>query len=97
MGQTELISAKEFCVHHSISYSIITELCEAGVLQVTTIEEEVYIPDEQISEAEKLVRMHTELDINIAGLEAIAHLLKQVKDLQQEVRQLSGRLTLYED
>lgn len=91
-----MITAEDFCVHNSISMQFITELCDAGIVEVVTIEEVQYIPDDNVSQLEKLARLHTDLDINIGGLEAVAHLLQQVEDLQKEVRSLSQRLYVYE-
>ena len=96
MNIAEMITAEDFCLHHSISMQFITELCDAGVVEVVTIEEVQYIPEDHVPQLEKLARLHTDLDINIGGLEAIAHLLEQVESLQQEVRSLSQRLNVYE-
>lgn len=96
MNQSEMITAEDFCVHHSISMQFITELCDAGIVEVITIEQVQYIPEEHMLQLEKLARLHNDLDINISGLEAIAHLLRQVEDLQKEVRSLSQRLYIYE-
>ncbi len=96
MSKAEMITAEDFCVYNSISMQFITELCDAGIVEVVTIEDVQYIPDDNVSQLEKLARLHTDLDINIGGLEAVAHLLQQVEDLQREVRSLSQRLYVYE-
>lgn len=97
MEKTGLIPAKDFCLHHSISYTFVTGLCEAGLVEVVTIEQEQYIHPDYVAHLEKLARLHTELEINMEGIEAIAHLLHQVEELQQQVRHISGRLQMYED
>lgn len=97
MEKTELIPAKDFCLHHSISYTFVTGLCDAGLVEVVTIEQEQYIHPDYVAHLEKLARLHTELEINMEGIEAIAHLLHQVEELQQQLRHISGRLRLYED
>lgn len=97
MNRAELIPAREFCTHHKISHTVITQLYDAGVIELTILEEESYIHQEYIGDVERLVRMHTDLDINIEGLEAIANLLHQVKQLQTDVKELTNKLKLYED
>jgi len=97
MEKTELIPAKDFCLHHSISYTFVAGLSEAGLVKVVTIEEEQYIHPDYVAHLEKLARLHTDLEINMEGIEAIAHLLQQVEELQQQVRDISGRLQIYED
>lgn len=96
MDRTELISAKEFCVHHGVSFTFITELQEAGLVEMMIVEEQHYIHCDKASELEKLIRLHNDLDINIAGVEVIARLLQQVEGLQSELNKLSQRLRVYE-
>lgn len=94
--KTALISAKEFCVHHSVSYSFISGLQDAGLIEIHTFEHEQYIQEDDLGQLEKLIRLHTELEINPEGVEAIAHLLQQVEDLQQTVQMLTQKLNKYE-
>lgn len=96
MERTELIATKDFCVHHGISITFITELSDAGLVEIVTLEEEHYIHCDQASDVEKLVRLHNDLEINVAGVEVIARLLQQVEALQSEVGKLHQRLRLYE-
>lgn len=96
MDRAELISAQEFCIHHGVSYTFIAELQDAGLVEVQVVEEQHYIHCDQAGELEKLIRLHNDLDINIAGVEVIARLLQQVEGLQAEVSKLSQRLRVYE-
>lgn len=41
---------------------------------------------------EKYIHLHYDLDINLEGLDAVAHLLNQIQVLQVEVRQLRNEL-----
>ncbi|MBZ0098120.1 MAG: chaperone modulator CbpM [Taibaiella sp.] len=95
MEKIELITAKDFCTHHNVSYTFITTLEEAGLTQLVSIEEELFIDNEHIGRLEKLARLHRDLDIDMEGMAAIARLLQQVEELQQEVRTLSQKLRLY--
>ncbi len=97
MEKTELVTAKDFCTHHNVSYTFITMLEEAGLTQLVAIEDEVFIDNEHIGQLEKLARLHRDLDINMEGMAAIASLLQQVEELQQEVMTLSQKLRLYSD
>ena len=96
MEKAELIPAKDFCIHHCVSYTFVAGLYEAGLVEVVTIEEEQYIHPDYISSLEKLVRLHADLDINMEGIEAIAHLLQQVETLQMQLKDMSRRLQVYE-
>ncbi|MEO3403721.1 chaperone modulator CbpM [Mucilaginibacter sp. CAU 1740] len=95
MKTAELIAANDFCVYHNIEYTFITSLHEAGLVEVTIINETVFIPQTELQKLERLINLH-QLDINIAGIEAISHLLSRVEKLQEELRYLNNRLSLYE-
>ena len=94
---SNMIPAEEFCTHHHISYTFISSLHDAGLVEILLVEERPCIDVEQLPQLEKLVRLHTDLDINMEGIEAIAHLLQRMEDMQQRMNYLSQRLRLYED
>jgi hypothetical protein len=96
MKTAELIAANDFCVYHNVEYTFITSLHEAGLVEVTIINETTFIPQTELQKLEKLISLH-QLDINIAGIEAISHLLERVEKLQEDMRYLKNRLRLYED
>lgn len=91
----KMIPASEFCVCHNIELSFIHSLNEAGLIQITVIEEKLYVPVNQLPNLEKLVRLYYDLDINMEGIETITHLLKQINNMHQQIAQLTHRLYLY--
>lgn len=95
MKTAELIEANDFCVYHNVEYTFITSLHEAGLVEVTIVNEILFIPQTELQKLERLINLH-QLDINIAGIEAISHLLEKVEKLQEELRFLNNRLSLYE-
>ncbi|WP_423148924.1 chaperone modulator CbpM [Rubrolithibacter danxiaensis] len=97
METNDLIAAEEFCTFHKVEFSFIRSLYEAELIEITTIKEITYIPNDQLQQLEKFVRMHYDLDINVQGIEAIAHLLGRISDLQGELTSVKNRLRLYED
>jgi chaperone modulatory protein CbpM len=96
MHKENLIAANEFCANHHIEISFITLLNDNGLIEITTIEETVYIRESQLKELEKLVRLYYELDINIEGIETVTYLLQRVINMQNEIIQLKNKLRLYE-
>lgn len=97
MQTPHLVSADEFCVHHQVEYSFISSLQQIGLIEVETVEENLFINSEKLTDLEKFVRLHYDLDINMEGIEAINYLLQRVKDLQDEIVMLRNKLSLYED
>ena len=96
MPKEDMIPAKEFCSSHHLEVSFIYTLQQYGLLEVTTIEETIYLPASQLSQAERIARLHNELGINIEGIDAIKHLLMKIEDMQDEIVMLKNRLSLYE-
>lgn len=97
MSATTLISTTDFCTWHEVEYTFIRSLGDAGLIEITAIDTGQFIPETQLQRLEKMVRLHHELDINLAGIEAITHLLDRVETLHLEMRTLKNRLRLYEE
>ena len=91
-----MIPANEFCVNHNIEFSWFLSLQENGLIEITTIEDTVYIPASRLNELERIVRLYNDLDINLEGIQTITHLLKQMNDMHHEIISLKNRLRLYE-
>lgn len=96
MEMQELIPIDVFCRHHGIAISFIDALYEYGLIEVTKINEAEYLPVSQLGEAERLVRLHTDLEINLEGIEAVTHLLNVLNAMQAEIQALNNRLRFYE-
>ncbi|HRO70151.1 MAG TPA: chaperone modulator CbpM [Chitinophagaceae bacterium] len=90
MDKNEMIAAHDFCVSHNVELSFLYSLSESGLVQITTIDEQIFITEDQLPGLEKWVRLHYDLDINIEGLEAIHHLLEQMKQMEEEMVRLRG-------
>ncbi|MDB5029892.1 chaperone modulator CbpM [Mucilaginibacter sp.] len=96
MRTKHLIAATDFCVYHQLEQTFITDLKEAGLVEITVVNETTYIPESELQKLERMIRLHNELDINVAGIEAITHLLERIEDTQEEIRLLKNSLKRYE-
>ena len=96
MHDKRVIPAREFCEQHDIEVAFIHSLAEFGLLQVTNMEEESYIEEDDLESLEKMKRLHYELQINLEGIDAIRHLLSQIDAMQRELILLKNRLRFYE-
>ena len=94
--QKDLIAADEFCQHYNIEYSFINSLQQHGLIEITTIQETGYLPTNQLSVLEKLIRLHTDLEINLEGIEAVNYLLQRIEEMQDEITMLKNKLRAYE-
>jgi hypothetical protein len=96
MDKESLIPIRRVCQHYEIEISFVDSLYDLELIELTTIEEEVYIHHEAVSDLERLVRLHQDLNINLEGLGAVSHLLHKVNALQEEVQKLRKRVQKYE-
>lgn len=97
MEKKDLIPAEEICSRYQVEYSFINELNEHELIELSMIEKSSYIPSDHLSDLERFIRLHYDLDINMEGLEAIDHLLKQMHAMQYQIRSLENKLRLYEE
>lgn len=96
MANEEMVAANEFCIFHNVEIAFLHTLCQSGLLEITTIDETVFIKQNWLPELEKLVRLHYEMDINPEGIETVCHLLQRMNEMQEEMRVLKNRLSVYE-
>lgn len=97
MEKEEMISADEFSFHHNIELTFIQSLHESGLIEITIIEEKIFISVSQLKNLEKLVRLYHEMDINLEGIETITYLLQRMNEMQQEILLLNNKLRMYEN
>jgi len=97
MDTTNLISIQQFCEHYKVPLAFIDALQEYELIEIVIANNENYLKITQLNEIEKMMRLHYDLDINLEGIDAIYHLLKQVENMQNEIRSLHNRLRFYED
>lgn len=96
MQTDHLISLDVFCTSNDIEIAFISSLREAGLIEVTTIEETGFLNSEQLLQLERYIRFYYELNINLEGIDAIKHLLHRVNTMHDEITTLQNRLRLYE-
>ncbi|MCL7762106.1 chaperone modulator CbpM [Polaribacter sp. Z014] len=97
METQNLISIQQFCEHYSIPTAFINELKEYELIEVIAENDDNYIKITQITEVEKMIRLHYDLNINLEGVDAIYNLLNQVDSLKKEINNLQNKLNFYEN
>lgn len=97
MGSENYIRLTELCSHYSITETFVYSLRDYGLMEIVVLEDQEVIPEEQVGNFEKMLRMHYDLDINLEGIDAITHLLQQIRSLQEEVKTLRNKLTRWEN
>jgi hypothetical protein len=97
MGQEQMIPVTDLCTFHHIDAAFIQSLHTSGLIEITTISDINYVHSEQLHLLEQYIRLHYDLDINLAGIEAITYLLEKMEAMQQEIRTLKNKLQVYEN
>jgi chaperone modulatory protein CbpM len=89
---SNLVATTDICTYHEVEYTFISALQEAGLVELKVINHTTYIPESDLQKLEKMIRMHHDMEINVAGIEAITHLLERVEQMQEELRVLRNRI-----
>ncbi|MGB5229159.1 MAG: chaperone modulator CbpM [Eudoraea sp.] len=97
MKLKDFIPIVQLCEHYSVEVSFFNELHEEGLISITTLEKTSYLHQDKISDVEKMIRIHQELNINTEGIDAVFNLLNKIDSLQNELNKLHNRLRLYEN
>lgn len=96
METTGFIEAERFCLIHNIDVSFVAALSDYGVIETRRNEHLIMIPDSELPPLERFIRLYAEMDINVEGIHAIAHLLKRMRTMEEEILRLRRRLAIYE-
>lgn len=97
METEQMIPASEFCLYHNIELSFIYSLKASGLIDITKIQEKIFVPYSQLKSLEKLMCLNQEMDINLEGIETITYLLQRINNLQLHVLQLNNKLAFYQN
>jgi len=88
------ISIRECCAIYEVDPGFMDNLRERGLIHI--IEDEQmpagYILEEELRLLEKYIDFYYDLEINMEGIEAIAHLLNQMQQMKQTILQLQNQL-----
>lgn len=94
--EQKLVAITTLCSHYEIEVSFIDALHHTGLIEVEVIEEESYLHQDQLTDLEKMIRLHHELNLNIEGIDVVFNLLEKERKLREEVAMLRKRLNIYE-
>ena len=97
MDDNNLILIEHFCSNCEIDRSFLLKLKEYGLIEIVIVQEQSFIPKEQVKNVEKMIRFHYDLNINLEGIDAISNLLNQIDTLQEELNKTKNKLRFYEE
>lgn len=80
----ERISREELVRIYNVEITFFDSLEEAGLLKTETENNIKYVMFDELSAFERFTNWHYDLEVNLAGLEVIKHLLDQLEKLREE-------------
>lgn len=95
MQTNSLIQVEQLCTYCNIDKAFIQSLYELGHIDLVVEHNEHFVDASQLKSLESLIYFHTNLNINLEGVDAIAHLLKKVELLQSDLMAANRRLKFY--
>ncbi len=90
MTKDNLYLLNDLCIHYQVEPPFIHRLSEYGLVEVTTVDGHFYLSTEGVTRLEKVIRIHTELEVNFEGIDVILNLLHQIEDLKAQVAELQA-------
>ena len=91
------VTIQEFSEFHQADIHLIEEIIHFGLVEPLEKGDQPCIREEDIEQLEAMVRIRSELDINLPGLETIMHMRRRMQELQDRLDELERRLHWYEE
>ena len=86
------IAIEEFCNYHGIEVTLVQEFADFGLVQVHVQDNQQFVPDTDIAELERMLRLSRDLGVNKEGIEIILNMRQELKRLRRQKQKLNYRL-----
>ena len=96
MTNEEMVAANEFCISHNVEISFLNSLNESGLLETTTMRKLFLLAMISYRNWKSWSVFIMKWILTSKVLKTIHHLLQQMKAMQDEIRTIKNRLSLYE-
>ena len=80
---------------YKIERSFVEELNQSGLVRLVTEQDREFVECDELEYLEQFIRWNRDLDINVAGIEALHHLLQRMNSLLDELTRLKNELAFY--
>ncbi|CAG5085658.1 chaperone modulator CbpM [Parvicella tangerina] len=94
MESKTLIAIEEICSGHKVERTLILTMEEYGLIEVV---KEGYVESSYLPRIEKIIRFHSDLDINFEGIDVILNLLDRMDEMNEELIVLRNKLSGFEE
>jgi len=97
MDTQKYITVRRLCEIYHAEFAFFEELHEIGLIEIVSEKNTMYVPQDNLHEVERIIRLHKELNVNPEGIDVVMNLLEKVEHLQNELYRMQSRLRIYED
>lgn len=96
MATTKYIQVTTYCKKTNIDDQFVITLEQYGLIKTKKMKSEVFIAEDDITEIERMFRLHKELGVNLEGIDVINHLVTRLQTVENELKSVKKLLSLYE-
>lgn len=96
MKNESYILIQHFCETTSVDPEFIEQLFEFELIHHIELDDSPALLKEELPILERMVRLHYDLDINLEGLQVIAHMREKMIRMQEELLALERKLKRFE-
>lgn len=97
MSESEYILVETLCIQYEVEPSFFDELSSFGLIEIHTVEDVRFIPQQRLTDLERMIRIHHELNVNLEGIDVIFNLMEKIDNLQNELKSMRNRLSLFDE
>jgi chaperone modulatory protein CbpM len=91
MEEEVKIPVKVICERYSIEPSFFVQLKDFSLIEFEEDGDNYFVSHDQLSELERFIRLHYELEINMQGIDVIRHLLARIDALEKKISTFNNR------
>lgn len=96
MKEESYILIQHYCETTSVDPEFIEQLFEYGLIQHLEHGDAPAVHQEELPIIERMARLHYDLEVNLEGLQVIAHMRKKMIQMQKQMIDLERKLKRFE-
>ncbi|ERJ60741.1 MULTISPECIES: chaperone modulator CbpM [Sphingobacterium] len=86
--EATLFKIVDICRSNNIEIAFIKELHQNGLIEITVIESQEFVHEDQVAQIQKYQNWYYDLELNIQGIEIVQQLLHKIESLKSQIQTL---------
>jgi DNA-binding transcriptional MerR regulator len=91
---TNFVRLEEVCVRLSIDDTLLREVCDEGLVEITVVDNDRVISPEDAERLRLITVLVRDMDVNLAGAEVILHLRDDLRARQRQFDEILRALVV---